>query len=274
VRAEISERLGISKNAVVAYRAGDQPNNAFSLNVVNPGEVAATAGTSGVIYGVSGKPNFDPQSRVNTFLHVNHTQQTPRLGILLCINSTGILNSWMRRELMPAGISYDEMNQMAAEIQPGSEGLLVFPFGNGAERILQNRNPGVAITGLNLNQHTRKHMVRAIQEGIVFSMIYGLEIMQEMGMTPQVIRAGKANMFLSKVFNTTFANLSRSCVELYNTDGSQGAARGAGIGMGYYKNIGEAFKNLQVLQSIDPEKNMLLEDAYLRWKNNLDSILK
>jgi len=267
---EMAERMAISKNAVVAYRAGDQPNNAFSLKVLNPGEVAATGGTSGVIYGVSGKQNFDPRSRVNTFLHVNNMQSSPRLGILLCINSTGILNSWMKRELMPPDISYNEMNDLAAGIPPGSEGLMVYPFGNGAERILENKNPGASILGLNLNLHTKKHLLRAMQEGIVFSMIYGLEIMQEMGMTPKVIRAGKTNMFLSKVFNSTFANLSKARLELYNTDGSIGSARGAGLGVAYYKNIDEAFLNLKILETIEPEKNLLLEEAYFKWKNNID----
>jgi xylulokinase len=273
ISTKMAERLGINKNAVVSYRAGDQSNNAFSLNVLKPGDVATTAGTSGVIYGVTDRMEYDPLSRVNSFLHVNHHNQNPRIGILLCINGTGIMNSWLRREIMPDGFSYETMNKVAAEIEPGSEGLMVFPFGNGAERMLQNQNPGAVFAGLDLNRHNRKHLTRAAQEGIVFSMIYGLEIMQKMGMTPHVIRAGKANMFLSKLFGQTYANLSKAKIELYNTDGSVGAARGAGLGAGFYKNEADAFVGLTVLEEINPVQNQKLEAVYHSWKTKLETLL-
>jgi len=272
--SEIAKRLGMKTGTPVAYRAGDQPNNAFSLNVLQPGEIAATAGTSGVVYGVTYKKDFDPLSRVNTFLHVNHTLEDPRLGILLCINSTGILNSWAKHQFMPAGISYDEMNLLAQKVSAGSEGLLVFPFGNGAERILQNKNPGASIKGLNFNIHNRNHFLRALQEGIVFSLIYGLEIMQKMGMEPKVIKAGYTNMFLSKVFRETFASLSGASIQLYDTDGAQGAARGAGLGIGLYNNTEEAFSNLRVLKMEEPEENFILREVYAEWKTQLSRIIE
>jgi xylulokinase len=264
--------LGLPEGIPVAYRAGDQPNNALSLNVLNRGEVAATAGTSGVIYGVTDQKKYDPLSRVNTFLHVNHTNENTRLGVLLCINGAGILNSWLRRNT-GGNLSYIEMNELAEKIIPGSEGLTVLPFGNGAERMLGNKDTGAQIRGLNFNTHTRAHLFRAAQEGIAFSFRYGLDIMKETGIDPQIIRAGEANMFLSKVFRKTLSDITGIAIHLYNTDGSIGAARGAGIGCGYYKSEKEAFKGLKALGVTEPDvsKSSEIEGAYLKWKTLLSA---
>jgi xylulokinase len=268
----VAAELGLPDGVPVSYRAGDQPNNALSLNVLEPGEVAATAGTSGVIYGVSGTMKYDPQSRVNTFLHVNHSAANPRLGVLLCINGTGILNSWLRRNTGNS-LSYDEMNAQAAEISPGSEGLYVLPFGNGAERMLGNRNPGAHFAGLNFNTHSAAHMYRAAQEGIAFSFRYGLEIMKETGIDPKIIRAGKANMFLSSIFRETLADITGATLHLYNTDGSAGAARGAGIGCGFYKTQQEAFSGLEEVGRTDPSgRSEAINEAYAGWKGLLESL--
>jgi len=266
----IASELGLPDGIPVSYRAGDQPNNALSLNVLNPGEVAATAGTSGVIYGVTNKKKYDSLSRVNTFLHVNHTQSNTRLGVLLCINGTGILNSWLRRN-SGGNLSYNEMNEMAEKVAPGSDGLCILPFGNGAERMLGNKDPGARITGLNFNTHTSAHLFRAAQEGIAFSFRYGLDIMKQTGIDPHLIRAGKANMFLSKVFRETLSSITGTVINLYNTDGSIGAARGAGIGCGYYKSEKEAFKGLVALEVTEPERSGFTdyEEAYQKWKSLL-----
>ncbi|HOO98856.1 MAG TPA: FGGY family carbohydrate kinase [Bacteroidales bacterium] len=269
----IADELGIPRGIPVSYRAGDQPNNAFSLNVLQPGEVAATAGTSGVIYGVTDQRKYDQHSRVNTFLHVNHSEILPRAGVLLCINGTGILNSWLRKNTGNV-LSYNEMNRMAAGINPGSDGLTIVPFGNGAERILENRNPGAGIQGLNFNTHSSAHLFRAAQEGIVFSIKYGLDIMKESGMIPSVIRAGSANMFLSPVFREALSCITGTRIDLYNTDGSVGAARGAGIGCGYYKSEKEAFSGLKTVGSVEPDRSKE-EDyvkAYNNWLRHLDKI--
>lgn len=268
----VAERLGLPEGIPVAYRAGDQPNNALSLNVLEPGEVAATAGTSGVIYGVTEMKKPDPQSRVNTFLHVNHTLEKNRLGVLLCINGTGILNSWLRKNF-GGKLSYDEMNSQSARISPGSEGLTVLPFGNGSERMLGNRDMGAHLSGLNFNTHSAAHMFRAAQEGIAFSFRHGLDIMKETGISPKVMRAGMTNMFLSPVFRETLASITGTTIDLYNTDGSVGAARGAGIGVGYYKNPGEAFAGLKTVGSAVPAKDLSqYEEAYSRWKDLLSKL--
>ena len=266
-----AEELGLKEGTPIGYRAGDQPNNALSLNVFNPGEIAATAGTSGVVYGVLGDVNYDPKSRVNTFAHVNHTAEANRLGVLLCINGTGILNAWMRRTVAPEGISYAEMNDLMAAVPIGSEGVSVIPFGNGAERVLENREIGASIHGVNFNKHGKAHLMRAAQEGIVFSFCYGMEIMREMGMDIQKIHAGRANMFLSDIFRQTLASTSGASIELLETDGSVGAAKGAGMGCGIYKDHNEAFASLKRLAVIDPD--LARRDEYLaayeQWKKAL-----
>ena len=267
--ASAAAQLGLSAGIPVTYRAGDQPNNALSLGVFNPGEIASTAGTSGVVYGVLGNVNYDPKSRVNTFAHVNHTDLQTRLGVLLCINGTGILNSWIRRNVLPDGISYAEMNDMAASAPIGASGVSILPFGNGAERVLENRAPGCSIHGVNFNTHTRAHLLRAAQEGIVFSFKYGIEVMEQMGMEVSKIHAGHANMFLSPLFRQTLANVTGATIELYDTDGSVGAAKGAGIGVGIYKDHTEAFASLQKLAVVEPRADEVAAtaEAYERWKS-------
>ncbi|MBD3420665.1 MAG: carbohydrate kinase [Chitinivibrionales bacterium] len=268
--AEAAAQLGLKAGTLVAYRGGDQPNNALSLNVLNPGEIAATAGTSGVVYGVGDAPDYDPRSRVNTFVHVNHAPDKHRYGVLLCVNGTGILNSWMKHNVMTVddhGLDYAEMNALAGKVDIGSNGLAILPFGNGAERTLGNKNIGASIHGLEFNQHTKAHLLRAAQEGIVFALNYGVDVMKEMGLSISTVRAGHANMFLSDIFAATFASVADATVELYNTDGSQGAARGAGIGSGVYASEQEAFSTLKTITSIHPDSAnaAAYQDAYQHW---------
>jgi xylulokinase len=266
-----AKELGLHPGTMVAYRAGDQPNNAFSLNVLEPGEIAATAGTSGVVYGVSDVVRYDPKSRVNTFAHVNYTTDKTRLGVLLCINGTGILNSWLKRNTGYAEAGYPAMNEAAARIAIGSDGLVILPFGNGAERMLGNRDTGSYFGPVDFNRHGNAHLIRAAQEGIVFAFHYGMEIMKQTGIKPSVIRAGDANMFLSPVFRETLAGISGATIELYNTDGSQGAAKGAGLGAGYYRTAREAFEGLKKITTVEPDRSKAndYEAAYQRWSEVL-----
>jgi len=266
---EAADLLGLAPGTPVTYRAGDQPNNALSLNVFEPGEIASTAGTSGVVYGVNGTIDYDPLSRVNSFAHVNHTAGDPRIGVLLCINGTGILNSWIRRNVAPEGISYADMNTLAAQVPIGSDGVAILPFGNGAERMLGNRDTGCSIHGVNFNRHGKAHLLRAAQEGIVFSFQYGIEIMEKMGIPVKMIHAGKANMFLSPIFRDTLAGISGATIELYDTDGSVGAAKGAGMGAGIYHDHNEAFASLEKLAVITPSHEEEYKAAYENWKSKL-----
>ncbi len=268
----LEAEFGIPEGTPIAYRCGDQPNNAFSLNVLEPGEIAATAGTSGVVYGVTDVKEADRLSRVNIFAHVNHSAEAPRYGVLLCINGTGILNSWLRRNVAQQTLSYAQMNDLAATAPAGSDGLLVVPFGNGAERVLENRCPGASVRNIDFNRHTTAHILRAGQEGIAFSFLYGIDIMRGMGLRPEVIRAGKANLFLSPLFRQTLSTISGARIELYDTDGALGAARGGALGCGLYKSRDEAFATLRKLETVEPAQDdkAALEEAYAGWLKALN----
>ena len=261
-----ASELGLNEGTPITYRAGDQPNNAFSLNILQPGEIASTAGTSGVVYGISEKIKFDIEGRVNTFAHVNHSKELKRLGVLLCINGTGISNSWIRKILFDSSVSYEEINHLADAINIGSDGITFLPFGNGAERMLSNQELGSSFSGINFNIHGKNHLARSVVEGVAFSFYYGINILKELSVTPKVIRAGMTNMFLSKIFRNTISTLSGSVIELYNTDGSLGAARAAAYGAGFYSSFSEAFKGLECLMKVEPDiKN---KDRYISAYNN------
>jgi xylulokinase len=271
VSRHASRLTGIPAGVPVSYRAGDQPNNALSLNVLEPGELAATAGTSGVIYGILDQVNHDPLSRVNVFAHVNHGMPDTRLGVLLCVNGTGILYSWIKKLLEGTNLTYDALNRIADDAEPGSGGLMIYPFGNGVERIHQNRPFGGQILNLDLNRHTRAHLVRAAQEGIVYALNYGFEAMKEMGVRTETVKAGYANLFLSRVFRQIFSDVTGTSIELYDTDGATGAARGAGIGAGIFASPAEAFSNLKILENIKPdlERQKIYSAHYQTWKDRM-----
>ncbi len=275
VSAAAAQELGLKEGTPISYRAGDQPNNALSLNVFNPGEIASTAGTSGVVYGVLDQLEYDKLSRVNTFAHVNYTPEQIRLGVLLCINGTGILNSWLKHNFATSLSSYGDMNELASLSPVGSKGLSIVPFGNGAERVLENKETNCSIHGINFNIHTKGDILRAAQEGIVFSYEYGMNIMRNIGMDIQVIRAGNANMFLSSIFRQSLSSVSNAVIELYDTDGAVGAARAAGIGIGFYADSKEAFSSLEKIAVIEPEheKQEQYLEAYTRWKHHLNEII-
>jgi xylulokinase len=275
ISAEAARVLGLRAGTPVSYRAGDQPNNAFSLNVLDPGEAATTAGTSGVVYGIIKEPMHDPGSRVNAFVHVNNTEAARRYGVLMCVNGTGIFYSWLRRLMAAdssARLSYDELNLLAAQAPVGADGLAVLPYGNGAERTLGNRDLRASVHGLDLNRHGSAHMVRAAQEGIAFALRYGMEIMEGMGLAARTVRAGHANMFMSPLFREAFATVSGARVELFDTDGAQGAARGAGLGAGVYASLKEAFTGLTPVRTAEPDAGLsaAYADAYGAWKRRLE----
>jgi xylulokinase len=270
-----AEELGISEGIPIAYRAGDQPNNALSLNVLKPGETAATAGTSGVIYGVTDKNIFDSDGRVNTFAHVNYSPTNPIMGVLLCINGTGIQYSWIKQNLLDDRYSYEELNDLAAKVEIGSQGLLCYPYGNGAERSLRNKDVHGHFSGINFNIHGKGHLVRSAQEGIAFSFRYGFDVMKSLGMKIDVIRAGNSNLFQSMVFREAFVNTCDVDIEILNTDGSQGAARGAGIGIGYYPPDERAFKGLEVITRMRPDPRLVekYSAVYGKWRSGLLDIV-
>ncbi len=279
VQGELSQSAaaatGLPRGIPVGYRAGDQPNNALALNVLQPGEVAGTGGTSGVVYAVTDQARYDPKSRVNAFAHVNYTPDQPRIGVLMCVNGAGILYSWLKHQAMPGKTSYEEMEAMAASIGVGADGLSLLPFGNGAERILENRNLGAQLANLDLNRHTRPHLLRAGLEGIAFAFVYGMEIMESMGLSYEVMRVGNDNLFQSAVFAQTVANLTGIRIEMYDATGAVGAARGAGVGAGIYRSLRVAMRNMKSLHAYEPAPEVgPYREAYDRWFQRLQHQLK
>lgn len=276
VTESASKETGMDAGVPITYRAGDQPNNAFSLFVLKPGELATTAGTSGTVYGVCDTPLYDPESRVNTFVHVNHSQKSPSYGVLLCVNGTGILNSWLKKVMGGQRISYEEMNSLGGGAPIGADGLTFIPFGNGVERIMRNKPVGAHLLGLDLLKHDKRHLVRAAQEGIVSALTYGFRIMKDMGMNLKTVKAGHANMFLSPLFRKAFVHMNRVNLELYDTDGAQGAARGAGIGAGIFSSESEAFQGLELLETLEPNANFFdsYEEVYQNWENRLNRLTR
>ncbi|MGB3799460.1 MAG: FGGY family carbohydrate kinase [Lewinella sp.] len=275
VTDKAAAETGLTAGTIIGYRAGDQPNNAMSLNVIRPGEVAATAGTSGVVYGVTDRMAFDPGQRVNSFAHVNYTDEENRIGILLCINGTGIAHRWIRQQVCSPGTTYGNMEQQAAEVPIGSDGLHFLPFGNGPERMLQNREIGAQLLGLDFNRHTRAHMVRAGIEGVAFSFVYGMKIMKELGVELSTIRVGNDNMFQSEVFAFTISTLTGATIEIHNTNGAVGAALAAGVAAGMSPDLNAAVGQQEVLGRVEPklEDKAALEKAYARWESALESAL-
>ncbi|MBF88840.1 MAG: carbohydrate kinase [Candidatus Marinimicrobia bacterium] len=271
LKSSVAKVLGLPSGIPVTYRSGDQPNNAFSLNTLHLGEFAATAGTSGVIYGVSKEPIADQSLRVNTFAHVNYESSNPTYGILLCINGAGRLNSWLKNSVFRNDISYDRMNSLASQVPIGSGGINIHPFGNGAERMLNNINIGSNISGLDFNRHNKAHLIRAVQEGIGNAFRYGLEILNDLNLEPKIIRVGKNNLFLSPLFCEIFTNVCNTPLEIYNTDGSQGAARGAAFGTGFYASLNDTFKNLKIIKKYIPDDTLCeqYDHYYQCWREQL-----
>jgi len=267
IKSSIADELGLSNKVTIGYKAGDQPNNALSLGVLNPGDIATTAGTSGVVYGVSDELKFDPQSRVNSFAHVNYSESHSRIGVLMCINGTGILNRWLRQNFF-SDLSYNQMNQLAESAAIGSKGLVCIPFGNGSERIFQNQNIGGKFLNLDFNNHNKAEIIRSAHEGIAFSMVYGIELMANAGIHPTRMKAGKSNMYLSDIFSAAIVNSSNVPVELVDSDGALGAALGAGVGSGLFNSPEEATQSLTKLGTIIPSMDVFdqYQDAYSNWK--------
>ena len=273
VSAQGARESGLAEGTAILYRAGDQPNNALSLNVFNPGEVGATGGTSGVVYAVTDSLSSKESTRVNNFAHVNYDNNQTRIGKLLCINGAGIQYRWLMNNLDVT--SYEQMNKLAASVPIGSDGVTNHPFGNGAERMLNNKTLGTQMSNVNLNNHTKAHLCRAALEGIAFSFVYGMEIMTSDGINPKVIRAGNDNLFRSDTFSNTIATLIGQEIEIYNTTGAIGAARACELHKGDFDTFGKQIMNNDYVMGFKPsDDKSAYQSAYQKWKNELEQLLK
>jgi len=269
-----SKETGLAKGIPVSYRAGDQPNNALSLNVLRPGEIAATSGTSGVVYGVVDKLIYDSESRVNAFAHVNHETKKKRIGVLLCINGAGIQYGWIRSQMARPERTYEDMERMLTAVPVGSEGVCVLPFGNGSERIFNNRNLESHIRNIEFNRHTRAHIYRAALEGVAFTFVHGIDLLKEMGIKINSMRVGYDNMFKSKVFATTIATLLGINIEVVETTGAVGAALASGYGCGHFNSLEAVMKKIKPLKVYKPASNYGdYNQAYTYWRDALSQLV-
>ncbi len=265
---------GLHEGTIISYRAGDQPNNALSLNVLKPGEIAATGGTSGVVYGVSDVIKFDNQSRVNGFAHVNHSKDSTRIGQLLCINGAGSQYAWIRKQMTNSLMTYADMEAVISNIPIGANGLRIMPFGNGSERMLNNKQIGAQFNNVQFNTHTREHFYRAAIEGIAFSFVYGVKILKELGINPKRMSVGNDNLFQSPTFSNTLANLLDCSIEMIETTGATGAAKASGLGIGHYANLNEAISNNKIIKEFSPTgQNDAYGLAYENWESYLAKLI-
>ena len=267
-----SSECGLLEDIPIYYRAGDQPNNALSLNVLNPGEIAATAGTSGVVFAVTDNVKTNESERINNFLHVN-INNSISLGKLLCINGAGIQYAKLKNELNIN--SYDEMNKLSSVVEVGSKQLTYLPFGNGSERMLNNINVGSKMLNFDINIHKKEHVIRATLEGIAFAFVYGMQILINDGVKPKVIRAGNDNLFKSKVFGETISTLINTDIEIYETTGAFGAARAVDLRNRDFNKFENNIIENDFLRTFSPQPNLNdYKNAYNLWVEKLELTLK
>jgi len=270
-----AQELGLIEGTPISYRAGDQANNAISLGVIYPNTIAATGGTSGVVYGIVDHAKADSNSRLNSFAHVNHTSADPRIGVLLCINGAGSQYAWLKKQIADANLTYGEMEMEARKVPVGSAGLCILPYGNGSERMLQNEYKGASILNLQFNIHGKAHLYRAALEGIAFSFIYGLEVMAQAGVEAEKMYVGNDNLFQSKIFAQTLSSLANADIEVIETNGAIGAAKGAGFGLGYYSSLDEAIGKPSVIKKYIPDIDTNeYRKAYQKWRHYLEQQYK
>ena len=263
---------GLTPNTPINYRAGDQPNNALSLNVLTPGQIAATAGTSGVIYAVSSNILTSESERINNFIHVSNDDNLI-IGKLLCINGAGIQYSKLKNDLNIE--SYDEMNEMSNIPPVGSSNLIYLPFGNGSERMLNNKNIGSKLINFDQNVHEDSFVIRSTLEGIAFAFVYGMQILIKDGVKPVNIRAGNDNLFRSNVFGETIATLLNLNIEIYETTGAIGASRAVDLHLGDFDKFGNNIIENDFLKNYYPQKNKFdYLNAYNLWLKELKLTLK
>ncbi len=274
ISRKASKETGLPVNTPITYRAGDQPNNALSLGVFEPGDIAATGGTSGVVYGVTDLLLNGPNSGINSFAHVNHSKEHPRIGQLLCINGAGSQYAWIRNQLLGLNTTYADMEKLISPIPIGSEGLRIIPFGNGAERMINNQQTGAQINNLQFNIHSKNHMIRSALEGIAFSFVYGIQLLSDLGINLKNIKVGNDNLFQSEIFSSTIVNLLNCEIQMQDTTGAIGAALASGKAIGAFSDLLEAFSHNQIIKTYKAQNNhKAYYDAYEDWKKDLNKLI-
>jgi xylulokinase len=161
------------------------------------------------------------------------------------------------------------------DVPVGCEGLINFPFGNGAERIFNNKIIGSHFINLNFNKHGKAHLYRSAIEGIAFSFAYGIELMKEDQSLINVIKAGNDNLFQSKVFVETLCSIIGNNIQIFNTNGAIGAARASTIEGNNFDYFKKSSTGNDLVSEYEPKNNneeYIL--AYEKWKKELNKKIK
>lgn len=231
-----AEATGLRAGTPVVAGGGDQAANAVGVGVVSPGDMALSLGTSGVVFAATSAPVFDPRGRVHAFCHA-----VPggwhMMSVML---SAGGSLRWFRDALAP-GIDFRDLVAEAADVPIGSEGLLFLPYLSGERSPHADPLARGAFVGLTL-AHDRRHLTRAVLEGVAFGLRDGLDLMRDAGAPrPSQVRVSGGGT-ASRVWRQILADVLGAEIATVST--AEGAAYGAailaGVGAGWYQDVSAA----------------------------------
>ncbi|MFL6335582.1 MAG: xylulokinase [Pyrinomonadaceae bacterium] len=240
VSAEGAKATGLLEGTPVVAGAGDQAAGAVGMGIVRPGAVSATIGTSGVVFAATDRPALDPKGRVHTFCHA----VPERWHVLGVSQGAGLSLRWFRDQF-GAGADdgrdpYERLGEEADTVPPGADGVLWAPYLMGERTPHLDPHARAALVGLNAS-HRRAHVVRAILEGVAFSLRDTFTIFEEMGVPVESIRLGGGGA-RSRVWRQIQADVYGREVELVEADegAAYGAALLAGVGGGAWTSVDDA----------------------------------
>ena len=240
VTAEVASMTGLRAGTPVVAGGGDQAANAVGVGVVAPGSMALSLGTSGVIFAATDQPLFEPQGRVHAFCHA-----MPRRWHMMSVmlSAAGSLR-WFRDALAP-GVEFGDLAASAGEVPAGSDGLFFLPYLSGERSPHPDPLARGAFVGLNLG-HDRRHMTRAVLEGVAFGLRDGLDLMMAAGMTPPDRIRASGGGTASPLWRQILADVLGT--EIATVDTTEGAAYGAGllaaVGAGWFTSVDAATERI------------------------------
>ena len=253
---------GLAAGTPVAAGAGDQGAGAVGMGIVGPGSVSATIGTSGVVFASTDRPAMDPLGRLHTFCHA-----APGLWHVMGVtNGAGLSLRWFRDTFAP-GTDYDQLTAEAAKAPPGSDGLLWAPYLFGERTPYLDPQARAAFVGITAS-HTRAHCVRAVMEGVAFSLRDTFSLFSDLNIPVARIRLGGGGA-RSPLWQQIQADVYGHSVELLAADegGAFGAALLAGVGIGAWPSVEAACAaSVHVARRIEPKHAAAMDQAYQRFR--------
>jgi xylulokinase len=243
VSREPAADIGITEGTPIVAGAGDQAAGAVGMGIARPGAVSVTIGTSGVVFAATDRPALDPGGRHHTFCHAIPA----RWHVMGVTQAAGLSLRWLREQLglKDSGEeAYDAMTREAAAIAPGADGVLWAPYLMGERTPHLDPNVRAALVGLAAS-HTRGHVIRAVLEGVAFSLRDSFTIFKELGVPVQQVRLGGGGA-RSALWREIQANVYARPVETVHADegAAYGAALLAGVGVGLWPSVDEACDRL------------------------------